>query len=64
MNQSSIFDRVLNQEDEEYVLMGLSREDCTPLSSAVYEAVFLCSWAPVPGSRVPVPVCRSLQLRG
>ena len=55
LNQPSIFDRFLNQEDEEYVLMGLTREDCTPVSSAAYEAVAICSWAPVPGSRVPVP---------
>ena len=55
VNQPSIFDRVLNQKDEDYVLMGLSRKDCTPLSSAVFDAVAICSWAPVPGSRVPVP---------
>ena len=34
VNQPSIFNRVLNQEDEDYVLMGLSREYCTPLPSA------------------------------
>ena len=55
VNQPSIFDPVLDLEDKEYILMGLSREDCSPLSSAFYEAVALRSWAPVPGSRVPVP---------
>ena len=55
VNQPSIFDRVLDQDDEEYVLMGLSREDCTLVSNAVYEAVALRSWGPVPSSRVPVP---------
>ena len=53
--QPSIFDCVLDKEDEEYVLMGLTREDCTQVSSAAYEAVAIRSWAPVPVSRVPVP---------
>ena len=36
VNQPSIFNRALNQEDEDYVLMGLSREDCTPLHTHLY----------------------------
>ena len=55
LNQPSIFDRVLDLEDEEYVLIGLTREECTSVSSAAYEAVAIRSWATVPGSRVPVP---------
>ena len=30
LNQPSIFDRNLDPEDEEYVLMSLTREECTP----------------------------------
>ena len=35
--------------------MGLTREECTPVSSAAYEAVAIRGWATVPSSRVPVP---------
>ena len=34
MNQPSIFERVLDSKDEEYVLMGLTREECTPVYGA------------------------------
>ena len=57
VNQPSIFYRVLNQEEEDYVLMGLSREDCTPLSNAVYDTVPICSWSQYPVAEFQ---CRSL----
>ena len=55
LDQPFIFDQVLDHEDEEYVLMGLTREECTPDSSAAYKPVAIRGWANVPGSRVPVP---------
>ena len=54
LNQSSIFNRSLSPEDEEYVLMSLSREECTPNSGAAYEPVAIRSWGRLPGQAVPV----------
>ena len=33
IGQPFIFDHVLDEDDEEYVLMGLSRKDFSPVSS-------------------------------
>ena len=35
--------------------MGLTRDNCTPVSNTEYKTVPLRSWAPTPGSQVPVP---------
>ena len=55
LDQPSIFDRVLDPEDEEYVLMALPREECTPDPSAAHEPVAIRGWGNMPGSHVPVP---------
>ena len=54
-NQPSIFDRNLDPEDEEYVLMSLTREECTPDSRAAYEPVAICGWGRLPGRSVTAP---------
>ena len=48
-------DRVLQPEDEEYFLMSLPKEECTPDPSPAYDPVAICGWGKVPGSLTPVP---------
>ena len=44
LNQLSIFDRNLDPEDEEYVLMSLTREERTPDPRAAYEPMAIRGW--------------------
>ena len=55
LDQLSFFDWSLGPEDEEYVLMSLTREECTPDYKATYEPVAIRGWGRLPGRAVPVP---------
>ena len=54
LDQPSIFDRSLEPEDEEYVLMSFTKEECTPDPGAAYEPLAIRGWGKVPSSPTPV----------
>ena len=53
--QQSIFDRPLQEEDKEYVLMGLTIEECEPAPDLPHEPAPTRGWAMMLGHKVPVP---------
>ena len=54
-SQPSLFDRAVEPEDEEYVLLGLTVKECTPDLELPYEPVGILGWAGLPSKANPFP---------
>ena len=50
-----MFNPTLEEEDKQYVLMGLSLEDCEPARDQLHDPSPLRGWAVTPGKFAPVP---------
>ena len=53
--QESIFERSLGEEEESYVLLHLTMDQCTPDRRAPYQPLAIRGWGELQGSSIPVP---------